>query len=410
MRARVTVPTGQVAFVGLLVFLFVVYANPGNWLEELEGIGFAKVAAALSLAALGAAWLLYDRRLTIGRTPGVLLALLSLLVGLSALWSFWPRYTVDTFLDGLKYLAIFFLVANLVDSERRLRQLVAAFAWGSLIPALGCLWSWSHGEHLVDGDRAAWIGIFANPNDLAYHLVVGVAMVLAAREATGRRALKLAYLAALVPIGVAILGTQSRGGMVAAGVVLLLWTLRSVRRAPALIGVAVALACVVQLSPGDPWAKRAESSVSHGEDVSARGRVDAWRTGLNIAEERPLTGVGAGAFVIAWPTFAPGDAGPARTEHNTFVQLLAELGVPGLLLFLGAFAAGVLGVSRAAKLPALSPYARGVQCGLAGFAVCSLSGGLAFTWPLYLLVGISVAAGRLAAPGEMRQFAALAAA
>ena len=78
------------------------------------------------------------------------------------------------------------------------------------------------------------------------------------------------------------------------------------------------------------------------------------------------------------------------------MQLLAELGIPGLALFLGALLAGVFGVSRAARARRLGPYARGVQCGLAGFAVCSLSGGIAFTWPFYLLLGLSVAARRLA--------------
>jgi putative inorganic carbon (hco3(-)) transporter len=279
---------------------------------------------------------------------------------------------------------------------------VATLAWASVIPAIGCIYSWSRGEHLVDGDRAAWIGIFANPNDLAYHLVVGVAMVLAAREGARRGWERHLYLSLLIPIGVAILLTQSRGGMAASGVVLLLWVLRSVKRAPALVGVAVALLCVVQLSPGNPWTKRTEGSTYFGEDVSARGRFDAWRTGLNMAAERPLTGVGAGAFVVAWPSFAPGDAGPARTEHNTFVQLLAQLGIPGLLLFLGAFVTGVVGVSGAARTPRLSAYARGVQCGLAGFAVCSISGGIAFSWPIYLLLGFSVAAKRLA-PSRVRQ-------
>jgi hypothetical protein len=36
-------------------------------------------------------------------------------------------------------------------------------------------------------------------------------------------------------------------------------------------------------------------------------------------------------------------------------------------------------------------YASGVRLGLAGFAVCSLTTGLAFSWPLYLLFGLSAA-------------------
>jgi O-antigen ligase len=394
--------TGGTAFAGLILFIIIVYANPGSWLEGLEDYGFAKIAAALTVAALGGAWLLHGRKLHAGGVPGAALIGLFALVGFSSLWSYWPKMTLDTFSDGVKYLAMFLVVANVVDGEDRLRKIVGALAWASLIPAVGCIVSWLRGEHLVDNDRAAWIGIFGNPNDLAYHLVVGVAMALGAREATRSRWLRIAYVAILVPLGVALLLTKSRGGMLAGGAVLLLWTLRSVRRAPALVGVAIALGCVIFLSPNNPWKERAESSVVHGVDLSAQGRIDAWRTGLEIAYQRPWTGVGAGAFVVAWPDFAPGDAGEARTEHNTFIQLVGELGIPGLLLFLVAFGAGVLGLSRAATVPTLAGPARGIQCGLAGFAVCSLSGGLAFTWPLYLLLGISVATQRLVSPAALR--------
>src|SRR5260370_13999275 len=98
-----------------------------------------------------------------------------------------------------------------------------------------------------------------------------------------------------------------------------------------------------------------ESSTAYGEGVSARGRLDAWRTGWAIAADRPLTGVGAGAFMVAWPDYAPGDAGPARTEHNTFIQLVGELGFPGLLLFLISFGAGVVAAGRAAREARLRP-------------------------------------------------------
>jgi O-antigen ligase len=392
--------TGRFAYGALIAFLFVLYANPGNWFNGLQDVGFAKVAAALALVALGGSWLLYNRRLTVGGWPGLSLLALFALVGFSALWSYWPRATLETFTDGLKYLAIFLVVTNVIDSPRRLRGVVAAIAIATVVPAFGAIFSYLHGEHLVEGNRAGWIGVFGNPNDLAYFLVIGGAMALTARDGSRRRATRLFYLALLLPIGVAILLTQSRGGMIASGVVLLLWALRSVRRAPAIVGVALAVGCVLCLGPSDVFEHRMETSVAFGEDLSARGRIDAWRTGLEMARERPLTGVGAGAFMIAWPDFAPGDVGPVRTEHNTFIQLIGELGFPGLLLFLVALSAGILGVSRAARTQEYGCYARGLQCGLAGFAVCSLSGGLAFTWPVYLLLGASFATARLSRAAE----------
>jgi O-antigen ligase len=184
--------------------------------------------------------------------------------------------------------------------------------------------------------------------------------------------------------------------MLAGCVVALFWALRSVKRAPIILGAAAIAAAVVFISPNNPWSRRTQEATAYGEDVSARGRIDAWRTGLNIAKERPLTGVGAGAFMIAWPEFAPGDAGEVRTQHNTFVQLLSELGIPALLIFVAALAGAALGMRRASKLvSSLQPYARGVQCGLVGFVICSIWGGIAFTWPVYLLLGMAFAARRI---------------
>jgi O-antigen ligase len=392
----VTPRTGGVAFAALLAFIFLVYSNPGNWYEELDSIGFAKIAAGFAMVALGVSWLLYGRRLTLGGWPGAALVTLFLLIGFSPLWSYYPHGSFEAFAEGIKFFAIFFVVANVLDSRARLHYFCAALAIASVIPAFGAIHSWITQTHLVDGDRVGWIGIFGNPNDLAYYLVVGVAMILCARDAASRRRVKLIYLLMLLPVGFAIVLTQSRGGMIACGAVLAMWLVRAVKRAPVALGIGVALGCLWMMGPQNTFQHRMESSVAYGTDMSAQGRIDAWRTGMNMVNERPLTGVGAGAFMVAWPEYAPGDAGPARTQHNTFVQLVSELGLPGLLMFILALVAGVFGVSRAAKTAYLSSYARGVQCALAGFAVCSVWGGIAFSWPIYLLLGASFAIHRLA--------------
>jgi putative inorganic carbon (hco3(-)) transporter len=349
--ARSRYGNAGVAFFGLCAFILIVYANPGNWFDGLEDFAFAKIAAGLSLAALGASWLLYGRRLTVGGVQGKALLLLFALVGLSAAWSFWPSFTFDTFTDGLKYLAIFMLVVNTVDSEERLATTVRVVAVASVIPALGAAWSHGHGEHLVEGDRAGWIGIFANPNDLAYHLVIGVAMALAASAAAGTRLRKLGWLALLAPLGYGLMLTQSRTGMFAGLAVGFVFLLRSAgKRVPLVLGVAFVLGVLFMMSPSNPWRTRTDAATAYGEDASARGRMDAWRTGINIVKDRPFSGVGAGAFMIAWPEYAPGDAGEVRSEHNTYIQLVSELGLPALFLFLTALGAAALGIMHAAKV------------------------------------------------------------
>lgn len=385
----------RLAFAALCVFVLLIYANPDVWLG-LGDVGLAKIAAAAGLGTLGLAFILHGRPLHAGGATGVLLIALYAWVGASSTWSLWPALTIEALLDGLKFLAIFFLIANVVDDRRRAVATVMLVAWASAIPAVGAINSWMHGEHLVEGDRAAWVGIFANPNDLAHYLVVGVALALGGREVVSARWLRFATLGLLVVLGSAILLTQSRGGMLAAATVLGLWTLRGVARGRAAVGVAAAVALAVQIAPETTW-QRAETAFDYQQDASAQGRIDAWRTGLNVARDRPLTGVGAGAFALAWPEFAPGDAGAPRSPHNTFIQLLGETGVPSLALFAGALGWLALRLARVAggagELPTL---ARALHTGLAGFVVCSLTGGYAYSWPLYLLLGLGVAVASIA--------------
>ena len=104
------------------------------------------------------------------------------------------------------------------------------------------------------------------------------------------------------------------------------------------------------LAPSATWS-RAGTTLAYQEDASARGRIDAWNTGQNVFADRPFAGVGLGAFQFSWAEYAPGDAGPARAPHNTFVQVLAETGLVGVSLFFGALVLGLGCALRAARSP-----------------------------------------------------------
>jgi len=72
-------------------------------------------------------------------------------------------------------------------------------------------------------------------------------------------------------------------------------------------------------------------------------RAGIWETGFNMLRDRPLTGVGAGAFEKAYKDYAsrPDDVfarGAARVyhAHQVYVSFAAETGVPGLLALMGA--------------------------------------------------------------------------
>ena len=304
------------AFAWLLVFVALVYTNPSNLFPALGDYGYAKMAAGVAIAVLAGSWLLMDRRVVLGGGIGVCLTLFFAGVALSAIWSPAPSLTLRSFVEWVKYLAIFYLVANVVDERRRVDILSVALAWATLAPALGTINSWSHGEHLVEGDRAAWIGVFNNPNELAYYLAIGGAFALGALSLTRRRWLRLGYVGALLVMATALLLTQSRGGLMAAITVLGLTLLRATdqKNRGAIVAVGVVLLLAIQFTPQKVW-QRASTTFAYQQDASAQGRIDAWRTGLNMVAARPLTGVGAGAFVLAWPEYAPGRRG--RGAHGS---------------------------------------------------------------------------------------------
>src|SRR6202030_3237963 len=66
--------------------------------------------------------------------------------------------------------------------------------------------------------------------------------------------------------------------------------------------------------------------------ASARQRFDILKTGLHIAASHPVLGVGIGCYNEANARYAP-ELGE-RDAHNTYVRLAAEMGLPGLLLWL----------------------------------------------------------------------------
>ena len=69
--------------------------------------------------------------------------------------------------------------------------------------------------------------------------------------------------------------------------------------------------------------------------VGNNGRVDQWEVALRAYRSQPLRGQGAGTYALEWDRHRPM---PAQVEdgHSLYLEVLAELGIAGLLLVAGA--------------------------------------------------------------------------
>src|SRR5262249_10618773 len=162
--------------------------------------------------------------------------------------------------------------------------------------------------------------------------------------AAGPRALPVAgaklewwRVAAWIVAGVGFVLTYVRGAWLGflAGVVTLLAAVRHGRVVVA-AGV-LALAVVVLLAPG---VRRRAESIADPADPTARERWLMWRSGLAIARDHPVLGVGPGGVKREYPRYAAPEALQRHRGHlhNTPLQILVERGVLGLGAWLALFA------------------------------------------------------------------------
>jgi hypothetical protein len=128
------------------------------------------------------------------------------------------------------------------------------------------------------------------------------------------------------------------------------------RRVAAAIFAVAALAAVVVVSDApsrlsDQWRefRGSESVIGSGGgrllEASANGRVQSWNVALDSWRSEPLHGTGAGMFVHDWAERRPVDF-TEQDAHSLYLEILAELGLVGLVLLLVALLAPLAAALR----------------------------------------------------------------
>jgi probable O-glycosylation ligase (exosortase A-associated) len=113
-------------------------------------------------------------------------------------------------------------------------------------------------------------------------------------------------------------------------------------------------------------------STKEERDASAESRIELWQNCLAIIPHSPLIGIGPDHFLLASKDF--GWEKP-KEAHNLWLQIAAELGLPGalgLLAYYGITCRRLLPLARRASDDARVQWAAvGVLSALAGFFACS---------------------------------------
>jgi putative inorganic carbon (HCO3(-)) transporter len=401
-----TVPeASSLAYGAFTGFTCVLLLAPQNLFPFLGKLRLALLMGAVAIVAhIQNRWALGLPATKPSRQMGVALALLIWTVcGMP--FSLWPGGSLSLLLDlYLKALAVFWLIANVVDTVDRLRGLAWTLTGITVALSLVGIYNYASGVFGQTLDRRIVgydAGLTRNPNDLALMInlimPLAVALLLSSAGPLARVALGLAIVIQVI----AVVLTFSRSGFLTLAVNLGLYGLRLVRR-PSRGLVLAGLLAVPFAIPFIPQAYVDRlltlGAINSDPTGSSQARWQGTVAAVEHAVENPLMGAGLGMNILVLNESV---GATWRVVHNTYLEYAVDLGLPGLLLFL-LLLFGSLKSVRAVRRQGGGPLAtmsEGIEISLLGFAVAAFFCPVAYAFYFFYIAGLATAAHAIFRPG-----------
>jgi O-antigen ligase len=349
------------------------------------------------------------------RTTTYLLGLL-LWVALSVPGALNQGLAFASLTDLLKAVVMYGVLAGSVRGLRDVERLILVYFAATVLYAvvvlsrfqLGAADSWRLGR-LYNYDANDFATLIATAMPLGLYFVL-------ARRPFVWRVIAIAGLAALA---MGQIYSGSRGGFLAvlAVAVFVLLRFTTVPARARVAGLLVILT-VGFVTASDRYWTQMQTIAHPNQDynsTSETGRLKIWGRGLTYMAGHPVLGVGAGNFPVAEGTISPlarlqehGIGVVWGAAHNSFIQTGAELGMPGLLLFVGLIASAFASLHRVARNSVrsgpsairVSRLAQSLMAALVGFVVGALFLSLAYADMLYTLAALTVALEKVTRSGS----------
>ena len=395
------------AFAGLFIFTLLLYARPNDLFPDLFGdFSTVKFVAIPTILIYVISKLVAGERLTEWpievKMVGVILLLCIAFIPISAA----PGDSIDRLSDPfLKVVAMFVLMANLINTKFRLRLLMTMMVICATCIAIGAISDFVDSQFLVKvdgvGTRIAGNvgGIFGNPNDLAtsLDLLIPIAVGLAL---TSKGVMRFALLACAGVLAMGVVTTFSRGGflgLVAVGS-FLLWKVSRKNRVIAAGAAAAALFVLLAAAPGGYGDRLFTILHTAGDKTgSAQERQEILKRALVVAARHPIIGVGTNNFHIY--------SYKERVAHNSYLEISAELGLGGLIAYLILIFSPLRSLKRIETRTSLADgpsdgrelhlLSIAVQGAMIAYIVCSAFTSIEYLWYLYYPVAFAVALQKL---------------
>ncbi|MFZ6814894.1 putative O-glycosylation ligase, exosortase A system-associated [Undibacterium sp. Rencai35W] len=351
-------------FIGLGLWIWTALFNPNGWVYGMATtIRYNLLFAALTIGV----FFLSKNKPKVKLTGVAGLVLLFFIwttlssifcVGIAEVtWDFWGRLA--------KVLALFLFVLLIMEKKLHIDFFLwcMIFSVGFYAGVEGLKYVASGGAHNIEGMAGHVLGD-RNELSLAMAMLLPICFYLLGEYGKKSWVLKFGLLGLIVLVVTAIIGTSSRGGMIALASVGGYLFIKSKRKLLfAFLFVCIGSA-MIGLIPAE-WFSRMDTISNASQDGSFMGRVIAWKLSFILAAKNPLFGGGFKAlengqiwYALSqdfdlYSFFYTGSAVPnpflSRAAHSIYFQVLGDHGFGGLIIFVSILGLSFLNAGRVAK-------------------------------------------------------------
>jgi len=392
------------SFFWLSAFYVVYCIRPEDWLHFLARIPLAKITAIGALLAFFFGTAAGKRKFRdLPRESHYLLAMIGVFILSSVLSPVWRGGALNNTLNFAKVYVAWVLTFLLVTNLKRFRRIV--FIQAGAVPAiciLSILKSRSHPR--LDG---ALGGIYSNPNDLAFAIVLSLPFCLMFLLTARGAFRKLVWAIAMLAMAAALVLTASRGGfitLIVAGAVCL-WHFGVKGKRVYLIAASALVVVILIAVAGGPLKSRFASTLSDDDadttqaasaHASYENRKYLMSRAIEGIEHYPILGIGPMNFMVYSLDW--------HEVHMTYLEIAVEGGFPSLLLYLLFFSCGFRNLHLVMKRKDLGPdlklFAWALHSSLVGFIVGALFSPEAYQFFPYFAVAYTSVLFALAQEGD----------
>ncbi len=335
-------------WIGVLMWTWVGIMNPHRLTWGFAyNMPFAMIIGLVTLIAL---FISKERKQfpLVGAT-GILIAFI-LWMNITTLFALYPEEAWTQW-DKVMKIQLFIIVTLLImQSRERIRWLV----W--IATASLAFYGVKGGIYTLTGSGSGMVlgpdgGFIAGNTEISLAITMAIPLMRYLQVTSESRWVRLALGVGMVLCAVAVLGSYSRGGLLAIAAVGALFWLKSKRKL--LIGALLVLLIPAMLTVmPERWHDKMQTIKTYEQDTSAMGRINAWGFAINLANSRPITGGGFEVFQPeAFSRWAP-NPNDFHDAHSIWFEVLGEHGYVGLALFVALWIAAwrlASGIIRSTK-------------------------------------------------------------